>query len=184
MQFSRQWARAGCCSLQRATRCERTHRHRACCSAPLRRGRGRRRPPHHHLAAHPGSEACAGCAGWVRSIGLAPTEPPAGFGSVRVNGLHTRHLAMEQCPPTVACPEPAAISGGSLRRSTGAEAAKSQAMKVTSANQNTACRRWVRVMTVAPVKSRSGGERAGRSGFRKRPAAPKSSRADCRWKYR
>ena len=32
------------------------------------------------------------------------------------------HFAIEQCPPLLAWPEPAAIRGGSLRRSTGSEA--------------------------------------------------------------
>jgi DNA photolyase len=45
------------------------------------------------------------------------------------------YFAIEQCPPLVAWPEPAAIRGGSSRRFTGAETAKSQARKAARSDQ-------------------------------------------------
>jgi hypothetical protein len=54
--------------------------------------------------------------------------------------LVPHHFAMEQWPPLAAWPEPAAISGGSLRRSTGAELVKSQARKSARLIQKTAWR--------------------------------------------
>ena len=61
------------------------------------------------------------------------------------------HLAIEQCPPLAAWPEPAAISGGSLRRSTGAETMKSQLKKAARPSQKTACN-WCVVLMRPPSK--------------------------------
>jgi len=46
------------------------------------------------------------------------------------------YFDMEQWPPALTLPEPAAISGGSLRRSIGLDSWKSHAMKSTSTPQN------------------------------------------------
>ena len=55
---------------------------------------------------------------------------------------------IEQCPPEAAWPEPAAISGGSRRRSTGLDAAQSQARKAASTAQKTRRRVVCLVMAV------------------------------------
>lgn len=46
------------------------------------------------------------------------------------------YLLMEQCPPTAAFPEPAAMTGGSSLRSTVGDACQSQAIKPSKATQN------------------------------------------------
>ena len=50
------------------------------------------------------------------------------------------YFAMAQWPPLAAWPEPAAIKGGSLRKSTAAELVKSQARKRLRLIQKTALR--------------------------------------------
>src|SRR5690606_26154891 len=51
---------------------------------------------------------------------------------------HNNHQNVAQCPPVGACPEPAAISGGSMCTLTGSETAQSHAKKPISANQKAA----------------------------------------------
>ena len=50
------------------------------------------------------------------------------------------HFAIEQCPPEAACPEPAAISGGSSARSRAGERDQSQARKAARTDQNSSAR--------------------------------------------
>jgi hypothetical protein len=47
------------------------------------------------------------------------------------------YFAIEQCPPVGDLPDPAAITGGSLRKSTVGEASQSQDKKPTKATQKT-----------------------------------------------
>src|SRR5256885_15402529 len=89
-------------------------------------------------------------------LGLALTYLPAGI---------------EQCPPCVALPEPAAISGASKRRSTGGECRWSQARKRTSTAQKTARRVFCCVMAGALRKLKGGG-----GGGRKRGGAKAAGR--------
>jgi hypothetical protein len=73
----------------------------------------------------------------------------AGVDPIPARRYARAHLVpMEQCPPLVAWPEPAAMRGGSLRRSTGAEDMKSQARNRARPIQNAACSLDVEVIAI------------------------------------
>ncbi len=113
---------------------------------------------------------CAVTRSRVQADAVRPIDKPCCFGPCsRVGGPRSRtkalpttrlhHFAIEQCPPLLAWPEPAAIRGGSLRRSTGSEARKSQAKKALRLNQKTACNLCVALMRCS-FKTGSGDARA------------------------
>lgn len=78
--------------------------------------------------------------------------------------------AAEQCPPAVSTPEPAAIKGGSKRKSIGLEAIQSQLKKPIRMIQKTGCKKLYEFFILEPVMSTNTNTE---SGAQKRHQNPK-----------